>query len=746
MRNSRDTTCGPVRFIGSLPRGIGAVILTFLAALQGTAQPALTTPVLAQNAPSVNPNSDPEELVRAGDFVYFVADDGIHGREVWRTDGTPEGTVLARDIWEGPESSNPAYLRAVGDAIFFLADSPGPQQHATLWISNGTPDTTAPVESENSPLRIDRYFSHNGTLGPDGRVYFTGPTVALHALWVWTCAPDGADAYAFPLPPDPMGPIRLSDILRTQDQVFVWGCYNAGQETTLPHEMIWVWRSENDTLQPIDLGHTIINAFLGSVNDHALFRAREVVSTHGFEIWISDGSQEGTHLLKDIFPGAEHGLPEPLDRVVFRDNLFFRGNDGQSGTELWVSDGTESGTRMVKDINPGTDSSEPGIFAATDSHVFFQALSGLTGEELWVSDGSNEGTHIVLDIEPGSGGSKPYAIQAAGDRVYFTAEDTQHGGELWVSDGTAAGTTLVRDIVRGREGSWPRHKAAIGGKLVFTANDGIHGTELWITDGTSEGTMLLKDIHPERGPNPSSDPQGLTAVGDLLFFVVNDAKHGAELWKSDGSSSGTALVKDIFPGPASSRPNGLTSFGNRLFFQAEDGTHGLELWVSDGTVDGTYLFADLNPGEASSSPHEFVPLNDDRLFFVATHPTFGNVLHSTGPDVPAPEVYANVWEPAQLTRASIAGIGPCIYFVGDDGMRGRELWYVDAIHQPALVKDILSNHAAGSEPGDLTAVGSRLFFDADDGTHGRELFKTDGSSASTSLVQDLQVPANREKR
>lgn len=743
MRNSRDTTCGPVSFIGSLPRATGAVVLALLATLHGMAQPALTT---SDIAPDTNPNSDPDELVPAGDFVYFVANDGIHGRELWRTDGTPDGTILASDIWEGPESSNPADLCAVGDAVFFLADSPGPSKLAALWVSHGTPDTTVPVESDDSAVSIDRYFSHHGTLGPNARFYFAGPAVTPHALWVWTCSAAGDNAYSFPLPPEPSGPIRLSDILQTEDRVFVWGCYYAWQENTFPREMFWVWRSENEPPRSIDLGHTIINTFLGSINGHALFRARDIKGAQGFELWISDGTEEGTHLLKDIFPGVEHGMPEPVEHAVFHDTLFFRGNDGQSGAELWISDGTETGTRLVKDINPGTESSEPGIFAATDSHVYFQASNGVTGEELWVSDGSNEGTQIVLDIEPGSGGSKPYAIQAAGDRVYFTAEDTQHGGELWVSDGTATGTKLVRDIVRGRDGSWPRHKAAIGGKLVFSANDGVHGTELWITDGTAEGTMLLKDIHPERGPNPSSDPQGLTAVGDLLFFVVNDAKHGAELWKSDGSSSGTALVKDIFPGPASSRPNGLTAFGNRLFFQAEDGTHGLELWVSDGTVDGTYLFADLNPGAASSSPHEFVSLNEDRLFFVATHPTFGKVLHSTRPADTTPQVYANVQGPSQLTRATIAEIGPCIYFVGDDGMRGRELWYVDAVRQPALVKDILSNHAAGSEPGDLTAVGDRLFFDADDGTHGRELFKTDGSSASTSLVQDLQVPANREKR
>ena len=32
--------------------------------------------------------------------------------------------------------------------------------------------------------------------------------------------------------------------------------------------------------------------------------------------------------------------------------LFFRANDGIHGTDLWVSDGTEAGTTLVKDLHP----------------------------------------------------------------------------------------------------------------------------------------------------------------------------------------------------------------------------------------------------------------------------------------------------------------------------------------------------------------------------------------------------------
>ena len=59
--------------------------------------------------------------------------------------------------------------------------------------------------------------------------------------------------------------------------------------------------------------------------------------------------------------------------------------------------------------------------------------------------------------------------------------------------------------------------------------------------------------------------------------------HGFELWKSDGTSGGTVMVKDIDPGATGSIPSYLTNVNGTLFFAANDGTHGYELWKSDGT-------------------------------------------------------------------------------------------------------------------------------------------------------------------
>ena len=406
----------------------------------------------------------------------------------------------------------------------------------------------------------------------------------------------------------------------------------------------------------------------------------------GDELWVSDGTSEGTQLLKDINPGSSEGFgsgsyPDssfPNNFTEFEERLFFAANDGETGNELWVSDGTSEGTQLLKDINPNSNrnsseivddssypypyisGSNPSNFTEFEDQLFFTADDGETGNELWVSDGTSEGTQLLKDINPGSSydfpdGSFIFDFTEFKDQLFFTADDGENGNELWVSDGTSEGTQLLKDINPGSSYDFPDSSNAsdfteFEERLFFAANDGETGNELWVSDGTSEGTQLLKDINPNSNRNSSeiiddsyypypyisgSNPSNFTEFKDQLFFTANDGENGNELWVSDGTSEGTQLLKDINPGSNYGNPNGsyasnFTEFEDQLFFTANNGENGNELWVSDGTSEGTQLLVDINPGSNYGNPNGSYAYNltviNDELVFSANDNENGNEL------------------------------------------------------------------------------------------------------------------------
>ena len=267
---------------------------------------------------------------------------------------------------------------------------------------------------------------------------------------------------------------------------------------------------------------------------------------NGRELWTSDGTTEETVLVKDIEPGTDSSfivLGSIFTDVRFAgnfteldDKLYFQARNEEIGYELWVSDGTSEGTQLVLDINLGKEDSYPGDFTTFNNKLYFSATDGVNGDELWVSDGTSEGTQLVLDINPGSNdsfGRYSGDFTTFNGKLYFGADDGVNGAELWVSDGTSEGTQLVRDINPesvgryGQGSSRPEEFTELDGLLYFTADDG-ESRKLWVSDGTSEGTQLVSDIELFRS---AFFVDYLSEANGELYFSANKEETGSELYK-----------------------------------------------------------------------------------------------------------------------------------------------------------------------------------------------------------------------
>ena len=151
----------------------------------------------------------------------------------------------------------------------------------------------------------------------------------------------------------------------------------------------------------------------------------------------------------------------------------------------------------------------------------------------------------------------------------------------------------------------------MNGTLLFVATEGTHGRELWKSDGTAAGTVLVKDINPNQS-NIAQSPAFLSNVNGVLYFgYLDEPAHVGQLWKSDGTTAGTVLVKSGFE----QVPSGMIGVNGIVVFNGSDVANGgRELWKSDGTTPGTVLLKDLDPGPAHSEPGFFTNVNGTVFF------------------------------------------------------------------------------------------------------------------------------------
>src|SRR5918992_3054118 len=251
---------------------------------------------------------------------------------------------------------------------------------------------------------------------------------------------------------------------------------------------------------------------------------------------------------------------------------------------------------------------------------------------------------------------------------------------------------LVEDIYPGKTGSEPNWLVDFKGRLLFGANHPKFGEELWKSNGTRSGTRLVKDIDPgplvikkmEKTETGSSAPDSVLRTKKWIYFQATTAKYGEELWKSDGTEKGIKVVKDIVPGPGASDAEDIVSTAPRTtFFRAWDKKHGEELWKTDGTEKGTKLIKDINP---DLPPGARCPQGDCGIPKGWSHPDTVTVM------------------------------GKQVFFAADDGKHGVELWKSDGTNKGTkLVRSI--NPSSAREAADisnLVALRKRLYFSAND--------------------------------
>lgn len=536
-----------------------------------------------------------ERLMSFRGFAYFGAtfsdQAGTH-TALFRTDGTPEGTA---PVWQADDLYSCVTL-ACGPTLLYFAAYHSGSDEGGIWCTDGTAAGCRHVWTFQADYRW----------GPEmGTVAALGDTLYFRAPW---------------------------DATPYQD-IALWRT-DGTPETTNPlcSFQIAEWMTGNNGLV------LPVPRLITPLGNKVLFAAYDAVL--GDELWISDGTPEGTRVLRDLFPAAEtpfthfySSLPQNLravgDVVFFDAGQYYTTGpmwpQNLGNSQVWRTDGTPEGT-----VPLSGPAYEAHSLVRLGDWVFAGNSFMQEPASLWRAPVSGTQAELVREFDSNMT-MGPTNLVVINNRLYFSVWSRGYGAEIWASDGTFEGTGILADIRPGADDALTSYFIALPGQellhtdgyhLYFIANDGVHGFEPWISDGTTAGTRMLANLRPNNLYAPAS-PMGV--IGNWFLFLADDGSHGQQVWAVTPETG-----PEIEPGPCAR--SGLYEIGESIRLCIPGSGAWAIQWYHDGVpmpgqVFPTLQLFNLQPQDAG----RYTALYDDGTKAPAEH----EVYIAVGENVPA---------------------------------------------------------------------------------------------------------------
>jgi ELWxxDGT repeat protein len=542
--------------------------------------------------PDYRVGSLPQLLTNINGTVYFSAIDKTGGRELWKTNGTASGTVRIKDIRPGSTGSAIRNLVNVNGTLFFSANDGVTGNE--LWKSNGTAAGTVLVKDMNpGGAGSDNTDPYAGTpmgnfTNVNGVLYFTASRNTLNYIG----RSDGTAAGTVTVQPipTPYGESSVGGIVDPEpaftylngNVYFFNGVYQDLEDEN--ETWYYLWRMPYKGTNPVQVKAFYRTPEYYYYSENSSYRQEMIafkgalltygrINSGGYELIRSDGTAAGTVTVKDTYrPTNGSWMPSMVSGpgVVY----FRKFTDFGDPQELWRTDGTTAGTYMLKPTYSTYD------WEMINGELWFASYESSKIYKLWRTKGTAASTVLVQTYDYPNEGFPPSPVgftNVAGKLFYYN-----YLGEVWKSGGTPQTTSKIF------QAPYVVHSIYAGsnGRAFIVSEDQAGSLFLHKHEGTS--TTLVRQIRSGQGTRPAYSPSAV--IGNILYFVANDGFHGNEVWRTDGTASGTFMLFDKDrqdPINVYKREDGIFSFAvvnNELYVSAYDPsvpTHYV-IAVSDG--------------------------------------------------------------------------------------------------------------------------------------------------------------------
>ncbi|MCB0637434.1 MAG: hypothetical protein KDC54_12485, partial [Lewinella sp.] len=600
--------------------------------------------------------SDPAYFAELNGVLYFSADDGTHGGELYRYNLTTGEASLVADINPSASSASITEVIAFEGKVFFNASEGSSTKY--LFVHDPADGSTQRLmDAEGEPVRQPSQLTIF-----DGELYFAAEFGSVEPgieLGHYDPVADQIEMVANINPTTSSNPVFFNVV---GDQL--WFVANDGSSDS----RLWRYDPTTDQLDNIlyDGPDGINPTFNLLYHYQGKLFSRSSATGMGEELWIYDIATNALTSV-DIYPGA--GSSSPAGFLGLGEKVYFSARELTNGRELRAYDLATGNVNIVADIHP-SGNSNPGDLLILDGKLYFPAGVDNNERQLFVYNPSGGTLNSVATME--SFGPENYlsTLTVADGSIFLTGEDLTYARELFRYTPGDANLSLAADINLHTIGSNPYEFTAYNGKLYFGADEVGSGNEIWVYDPATGTTDILSDgpgslrpngftvldgklffsgIHPTEGygllyyddatgqieatsyltPSNIGHITDITAYQGLLYFSPDDPTDGDELFSYNPSTDTYQLAADINPN-GDSNPENLFVFNDLLFFHASTDDTGTELWLYNAATGQASLAADINPGTGSSSPSSLVDYAGE-LYFSAYHPDLSYEVFSYDP-------------------------------------------------------------------------------------------------------------------
>lgn len=597
------------------------------------------------------------KLYSFNNAIFLAANDGIHGKEIWKSDGTPAGTILLKDITpnSGGSISNDFKIIEFNNKFYFIANLPTGYE---LYESDGTTLGTISVKPVNvqelDGAATDNYFVFRGF----------DPSGSGVEPWVSNGTAAGTQLLK-DLIPGVTSSMAMNKFIRFNNKIY----FESNTNGTSPGYGNYIWETDGTEAGTV-LFNTPPDMKLYGKSSDGLYLFFTTPNT-GVRYWITNGSS--------VLPYEITGLNMPYNNsfIDLNSKIYMAGTSQKNGGEIFSLDPFSKVVSIASDISR-YEGSAPHSYDVLNNNLIFIAKDREFSNQLYRRNKNTQQVERLSFFN--TGGIVPDGIATAFDDTFTRVGNYLYTkGGFYRTDGTAAGSKVI--IMLEPLTNRVLYTALNDNVLLLSAHSSYMGTELWRINNSSNSIDLVMDISMDNmGSLYNVDTRTAVLNGYAYFIARKNGK--LAIWKSDGTNPNTyQAIQFIYPNGADGDIKVLNTINNKLLFtltsENNPGYGHTELWSSDGDQTSSVLLKSYIEPSGSGVVSRETGILNNKLFYVTSGYSSG--LHSTDGTVSGTN---KIISGNFLSDVKFKKCGNQLFFTNDND---KELWRTDGTNNGSYI-------------------------------------------------------------